>query len=216
MSGSLAGEAAPPVRQPLRKLVIDLIAYRTAPLLPVGVFHSVICWLRRSISRSALACGHAGQAACRLPPASTAPAPRLHFASRCPPVFSSPIVPQAYFRPRGGFFNAASRHPGFLRCFCNARRNQGTASKMKERTQKSVTGTASRGAAVYNRLVCKLYFDHHIQRTLMAQGTLYIVSAPSGAGKSSLIQALLKTQPLYDSQVSVSHTTRAPRPVSAR
>ncbi|XNM76181.1 hypothetical protein ACLK2A_19880 [Escherichia coli] len=37
----------------------------------------------------------------------------------------------------------------------------------------------------------------------MAQGTLYIVSAPSGAGKSSLIQALLKTQPLYDTQVSV-------------
>ncbi|EDV0150186.1 guanylate kinase, partial [Salmonella enterica subsp. enterica] len=27
----------------------------------------------------------------------------------------------------------------------------------------------------------------------MTQGTLYIVSAPSGAGKSSLIQALLKT-----------------------
>ncbi|SLM61186.1 Guanylate kinase [Dickeya aquatica] len=46
----------------------------------------------------------------------------------------------------------------------------------------------------------------------MAQGTLYIVSAPSGAGKSSLIQALLKTQPLYDTQVSVSHTTRAVRP----
>ncbi|RLM23227.1 guanylate kinase [Brenneria alni] len=46
----------------------------------------------------------------------------------------------------------------------------------------------------------------------MAQGTLYIVSAPSGAGKSSLIQALLKTQPLYDTQVSVSHTTRAKRP----
>ncbi len=38
------------------------------------------------------------------------------------------------------------------------------------------------------------------------------VSAPSGAGKSSLIQALLKTQPLYDTQVSVSHTTRQPRP----
>jgi len=46
----------------------------------------------------------------------------------------------------------------------------------------------------------------------MAQGTLYIVSAPSGAGKSSLIQALLKTQPLYDTQVSVSHTTRNSRP----
>ncbi|AOM41947.1 guanylate kinase [Xenorhabdus hominickii] len=46
----------------------------------------------------------------------------------------------------------------------------------------------------------------------MNQGTLYIVSAPSGAGKSSLIQALLKTQPLYDTQVSVSHTTRQSRP----
>ncbi|MBD1227980.1 guanylate kinase [Xenorhabdus griffiniae] len=46
----------------------------------------------------------------------------------------------------------------------------------------------------------------------MNQGTLYIVSAPSGAGKSSLIQALLKTQPLYDTQVSVSHTTRQARP----
>ena len=45
----------------------------------------------------------------------------------------------------------------------------------------------------------------------MIQGTLYIVSAPSGAGKSSLIQALLKTQPLYDTQVSVSHTTRPKR-----
>lgn len=46
----------------------------------------------------------------------------------------------------------------------------------------------------------------------MIQGTLYIVSAPSGAGKSSLIQALLKTQPLYDTQVSISHTTRTARP----
>ncbi|TKI04243.1 guanylate kinase [Martelella alba] len=46
----------------------------------------------------------------------------------------------------------------------------------------------------------------------MVQGTLYIVSAPSGAGKSSLIQALLKTQPLYDTQVSISHTTRPIRP----
>lgn len=58
--------------------------------------------------------------------------------------------------------------------------------------------------------------QHHINRNqqnvTMVQGTLYIVSAPSGAGKSSLIQALLKTQPLYDTQVSVSHTTRAQRP----
>ncbi|SBT62342.1 Guanylate kinase [Plesiomonas shigelloides] len=47
---------------------------------------------------------------------------------------------------------------------------------------------------------------------IMPKGTLYIVSAPSGAGKSSLINALLKTHPTYDMQVSVSHTTREPRP----
>ena len=41
-------------------------------------------------------------------------------------------------------------------------------------------------------------------------GNLFIVSAPSGAGKSSLIQALLKRH--ADMQVSVSHTTRLPRP----
>jgi len=44
-----------------------------------------------------------------------------------------------------------------------------------------------------------------------ALGTLYIVSAPSGAGKSSLISALLEKNPNSDLQVSVSHTTRDPR-----
>lgn len=46
----------------------------------------------------------------------------------------------------------------------------------------------------------------------MALGTLYIVSAPSGAGKSSLIAALLETNPTYAMKVSVSHTTRGMRP----
>lgn len=47
----------------------------------------------------------------------------------------------------------------------------------------------------------------------MAQGKLYIVSAPSGAGKSSLINALLRRFNLDDSlRLSISHTTRAPRP----
>lgn len=46
----------------------------------------------------------------------------------------------------------------------------------------------------------------------MAQtrGNLFILSAPSGAGKSSLITALLKRH--ADMKVSVSHTTRSPRP----
>lgn len=43
-----------------------------------------------------------------------------------------------------------------------------------------------------------------------AAGTLYCVSAPSGAGKTSLVKALIED--LEDVQVSVSHTTRAPRP----
>jgi len=45
----------------------------------------------------------------------------------------------------------------------------------------------------------------------MSKGTLYIVSAPSGAGKSSLISALLETNPTYAMKVSVSHTTRSIR-----
>ena len=40
-------------------------------------------------------------------------------------------------------------------------------------------------------------------------GTLFIVSAPSGAGKTSLIKALLANQP--NLSVSISHTTRQPR-----
>ena len=45
----------------------------------------------------------------------------------------------------------------------------------------------------------------------MSQGNLYILSAPSGAGKSSLISALLASDSSTQKMVSVSHTTRAPR-----
>ncbi len=41
-------------------------------------------------------------------------------------------------------------------------------------------------------------------------GNLFIISAPSGAGKTSLVQALLNINPQID--VSVSYTTRDPRP----
>ena len=41
-------------------------------------------------------------------------------------------------------------------------------------------------------------------------GTLFIVAAPSGAGKSSLVNALLEREP--GMLLSISHTTRAPRP----
>jgi guanylate kinase len=41
-------------------------------------------------------------------------------------------------------------------------------------------------------------------------GTLFIISAPSGAGKTSLVKALLENDPHL--QVSISYTTRNPRP----
>ncbi len=41
-------------------------------------------------------------------------------------------------------------------------------------------------------------------------GNLYIISAPSGAGKTSLVKALLQSE--VDLSLSVSYTTRAPRP----
>ncbi len=44
----------------------------------------------------------------------------------------------------------------------------------------------------------------------MPKGNLFVVSAPSGAGKSSLLKALRELQP--ELQVAVSHTTRPPRP----
>jgi guanylate kinase len=44
----------------------------------------------------------------------------------------------------------------------------------------------------------------------VATGTLYIVAAPSGAGKSSLVNALLERE--QGIALSVSHTTRPPRP----
>ena len=44
----------------------------------------------------------------------------------------------------------------------------------------------------------------------MMQGTLYIVAAPSGAGKSSIVNAVLKRVP--DVALSISYTSRGPRP----
>src|SRR5690606_27314521 len=51
--------------------------------------------------------------------------------------------------------------------------------------------------------------EHRIAARRMT-GTLYIVSAPSGAGKTTLVDALVRTMP--DLRVSVSHTTRPQRP----
>jgi guanylate kinase len=47
-----------------------------------------------------------------------------------------------------------------------------------------------------------------------AQGSIFIVVAPSGAGKTSLVAALLQAEPGVE--LSVSYTTRAPREGEAR
>lgn len=44
------------------------------------------------------------------------------------------------------------------------------------------------------------------------RGTLYIVAAPSGAGKSSIVNATLARDPKI--ALSISFTSRAPRPAS--
>lgn len=45
----------------------------------------------------------------------------------------------------------------------------------------------------------------------MAQGTLFVISAPSGAGKTSLVKALLDS--VSQLVVSISYTTRTARPL---
>ena len=40
-------------------------------------------------------------------------------------------------------------------------------------------------------------------------GTLFVITAPSGAGKTSLIEAVMREDPTL--KISVSYTTRAPR-----
>ena len=47
----------------------------------------------------------------------------------------------------------------------------------------------------------------------MKRGRLYVISAPSGAGKTSLVKALLRDEPRL--RLSISHTTRTRRPTEA-
>ena len=46
------------------------------------------------------------------------------------------------------------------------------------------------------------------------RGTLFVVAAPSGAGKSSMVNAVLAREPGI--ALSISYTSRAPRPGECR
>jgi len=48
------------------------------------------------------------------------------------------------------------------------------------------------------------------QTSSARRGRLFVISAPSGAGKTSLVRALLARHPAL--RLSISHTTRKPRP----
>lgn len=47
----------------------------------------------------------------------------------------------------------------------------------------------------------------------MKRGRLFVITAPSGAGKTSLVNALLKSEP--NLRLSISHTTRPRRPTES-
>jgi guanylate kinase len=47
----------------------------------------------------------------------------------------------------------------------------------------------------------------------MKRGRLFVISAPSGAGKTSLVKALLESEPQL--RLSISHTTRTRRPTES-
>lgn len=49
-----------------------------------------------------------------------------------------------------------------------------------------------------------------VPQTAAHRGRLYVIAAPSGAGKTSLVKALMGREP--DLRFSVSYTTRKPRP----
>ncbi|MGH8134251.1 MAG: guanylate kinase [Steroidobacteraceae bacterium] len=48
----------------------------------------------------------------------------------------------------------------------------------------------------------------------MKRGRLFVIAAPSGAGKTSLVKALLASEPQL--RLSISHTTRTRRPTEAQ
>src|SRR5437667_9682193 len=52
--------------------------------------------------------------------------------------------------------------------------------------------------------------QQRLPQEAVAAGNLYVIAAPSGGGKTSLVRALLEREPGI--RLSVSYTTRPPRP----
>jgi guanylate kinase len=72
------------------------------------------------------------------------------------------------------------------------------------------TGIACTASAAAAETQTMTRASAHKEFAAGAQGTLFVIAAPSGGGKTSLTRALLQREPTI--QLSVSYTTRPPRP----
>src|SRR3954462_10196085 len=72
------------------------------------------------------------------------------------------------------------------------------------------TGSASRESASTFLPICAAATIRAMSSAKPRRGALFVIAAPSGAGKTSLVKAVLDRDPSL--RVSVSHTTRKPRP----
>src|SRR5450755_1891464 len=68
----------------------------------------------------------------------------------------------------------------------------------------SMTSARDCGPSAGGGISCR-HYEYYLMR-----GNLHVIAAPSGAGKTSLVKALMEGDPAL--QFSVSYTTRAPRP----
>jgi guanylate kinase len=87
--------------------------------------------------------------------------------------------------------------------------HQGTAAELDAKVKNEV----SHRAQALRAWVAAARDELHLEvapATPATRGTLFVLAAPSGAGKTSLVKALLERMPRL--QMSVSHTTRPRRP----
>ena len=102
-------------------------------------------------------------------------------------------------------------------CCCASTFMPDTGAHAGRATAATTTYTATIYEAIYlrreiddrqERRLCR-HLPRRIGAHLNARGYLYVVSAPSGAGKTSLVKALMEREPRI--RFSVSYTTRKPR-----
>jgi guanylate kinase len=87
-----------------------------------------------------------------------------------------------------------------------------TAAELSAAEKNAVSHRGQALAALVARLKSGGYIDG-LRDASMTRGRLIVISAPSGAGKTSLVKKLLEDDPRLE--LSISHTTRKRRPTEA-